>query len=165
MWLNNTPMHDAYDSFWAFRDFRGQRAPTVKTAGTDPVPSSQTMCWPTQPGTATSSTSFSITTGHTDGTGYKDYAKGINYDKVNAKLKLAVTPSNKARTLTVSRGQAKVSTLLKKDVAIPPGRRNTPTRLSLAFDGDFHRHQVERVSGRYRAATRQMGDFTGAKNA
>jgi hypothetical protein len=116
-------MHDAYDALWIFRDFRGQRVQVTKaltTAGSDRRLLDHVLA------DASSDKERLNVVLYYDwaygGTGYKDYAKELNYTKVNAKIKFTLLPTTKDRTLTVSRATGEGFEVIKKDIKIPANR-------------------------------------------
>jgi len=118
-----TPIHDAYDAFWIWRDFRGQRvacSKTLDTAGAPPrlldhlhADASRTA------GKLNALLYYDWAYG---GTGYKDYARGLAYPKVAVSLKLALPASPAARTLTISRATGEKFEAVKTAIPIPAGR-------------------------------------------
>lgn len=113
----NTPMHDAYDAFWIFRDFRGQRVETAKTTTVNAQLLDHMLVDATRDGDKLNIILYYDWA--YDGAGYKDYAKGLNYTKVNAKIKLALPAAAKDRVLTISRATGEGYEVLKKTVTVP----------------------------------------------
>ncbi len=58
-----------------------------------------------------------------DGTGYKDYAKGIAYPTVKVALKMALPPSSKQRSATISKATGEGTEIVKQGIVIPAGQK------------------------------------------
>ncbi len=127
-----TPMHDAYDSLWIFRDFRGARAQVEKTvpAGVAPKLTDHVLVDAVKDGNKLDAVLYYDWA--YGGTGYKDYAKGVCYDKVKVELKLAFAPSNKERTVTVSKATGEGFEIVKKDIKIPAGNSEYSDSIEIA---------------------------------
>ena len=140
IWLNGqnkgagapgTPMHDAYDAVWIFRDFRGDRAATTTTAAdTTGNLAKHVMADATASGDKLNLVMYYDWA--YGGQGYPNYKEGTLYSKVNAKVKLALTPSNKDRTLTLSRANGEGFDVVKKDVKIPAGQKEYTDTIEMA---------------------------------
>jgi hypothetical protein len=117
-----TPIHDAYDAFWIWRDFRGQRVAYAKTLGTKDA-SARLLDHLHLDGSRSVGKLNAILyyDWAYDGTGYKDYARGISYPKAKVALKLVLPPSDKPRKLTVAKATGEGFEVVKKDVAIAGG--------------------------------------------
>lgn len=129
----NTPMHDAYDAFWIFRDFRGQRVPVTKSLpakGTAEGLLNHVLADGTRDGDRLNAVLYYDWA--YDGTGYKDYAKGLNYSKVSVKVKLTLPPVAKERTLTISRATGEGFEILKKDIKVPAGQKEYTGTIEVA---------------------------------
>ncbi|HPD16786.1 MAG TPA: hypothetical protein PLE19_17705 [Planctomycetota bacterium] len=119
-----TPIHDAYDAFWIWRDFRGRRVATTKalaSADTSPRLLDHLHLDASENGGKLNALLYYGWA--YDGTGYKDYAKGIAYPRVKVSLKLALPPATAARNLTISRATGEGFEVLAKGVAIPAGAK------------------------------------------
>lgn len=116
-----TPMHDAYDAYWAFRDFRGSRAAVTKTvgAGTTPDIAPHILADASRDGDTLNAVLYYDWA--YDGTGFKDYAHGVNYPHAAVQVTLTFPPAARARTLTVSRATGEGFTTDKSSVQIPAG--------------------------------------------
>ena len=116
----HTPMHDAYDAFWIFRDFRGSRAAVEKTASDENAAALAHV----QADAARDGDTLNLVVYSDwayDGKGATDSARGIRFNKVNAAIELAFPASEKARTMTLSRATGEGFEIVKKDVAVPAG--------------------------------------------
>lgn len=127
----NTPMHDAYDAFWIFRDFRGDRAQTTTTA----AETAGNLVKHVLADAAANGDRLNVVMYYDwayGGQGYPNYKGGVLYNKVNAKVKLALTPSNKDRTLTLSRANGEGFEVVKKDVKIAAGQKEYTDTIEMA---------------------------------
>lgn len=99
-----TPMHDTYDALWSWRNFRGHRVSVTSSlvqADDSPQLLEHLPIDASRDGDRLSAVLYYDWA--YDGTGFKDYGKGINYPKVNVRLQLSFPPANRNRTLSVSR--------------------------------------------------------------
>lgn len=98
----NTPMHDAYDAFWIFRDFRGQRVQTTKqlAAGVSAGLAAHLLADATRDGDRVNAVLYYDWA--YDGTGYKDYVAGKAYPTVGVAVKLTVPPCAVDRDLVIA---------------------------------------------------------------
>ena len=98
-----TPMHDAYDAFWLWRDFRGTRASVDKTVTTPNATrlGDHLLADAASEGQAMNTVLY-FDWGH-DGEGVKDMTRGVRYNKARVKVKINLTTSRSARTLTIGR--------------------------------------------------------------
>ena len=128
----NTPMHDAYDAFWIFRDFRGQRLAVAKStaAGVTPKLLDHVLVDAVCNGDQLNAVLYYDWA--YDGTGYKDYAQGLNYAKVQVNLKLQLPAGLKGRKVTVSQATGEGFTVLKQDVPLKDGQQEYSDTLELA---------------------------------
>lgn len=124
----NTPMHDAYDAFWIFRDFRGTRAAVEKT-GDAAVVLPHVLADAARDGETLNLVVYYDWSGN--GGGFKDAATGAHYPKVDATLDLRFPASAKARRLTVSSATGEGFDTVKQDVAIPVGATSHTETLGL----------------------------------
>ncbi len=113
-----TPMHDAYDSFWAWRDFRGSRAP-VQVSSPSPGLASHLFADAAREGD-TLSTVLYFDRGY-DGTGWSDFARGIHFNHARVSLNIKLPPSARARTLTMSRATGEGFEILPQTATVPAG--------------------------------------------
>jgi uncharacterized membrane protein len=122
------PMHDAYDAFWLFRDFRGARVPASVSTPSDGL-GAHLHADAVREGDKVNAV-FYYDWAY-DGTGFKDYAKGLNYAKVQAKIQIELTPSNRARVLTISRATGEGFQVLPQQVPIAAGQKTVEYSLEL----------------------------------
>ncbi|OPZ30881.1 MAG: hypothetical protein BWZ02_00526 [Lentisphaerae bacterium ADurb.BinA184] len=116
----NTPMHDAYDAFWIFRDFRGERVATTRRAPGSEGLLGHVLADATRNGDKLNAVLYYDWA--YDGTGYKDYKAGVNYGTVRAQITLAFPPAGKERRLALSRATGTGFEVVRKDVKIAPGQ-------------------------------------------
>ena len=115
-----TPMHDAYDAFWIFRDFRGARAAVEKTASEENAAAlAHVQADATRDGDALNLVVYCDWA--YDGKGATDSARGLRFNKVRASLELSFPASSKARVMTISRATGEGFEVVKKDIAVPAG--------------------------------------------
>ena len=128
-----SPMHDSYDAFWIWRDFRGERvqADTRLEAEdvTEKLLKHVRVSGSVGQNKATAVLYYDWAYG---GTGYKDFAKGLNYAKVAVDLKLVLPPSDKERTVTVSKATGEGFEIIKKDVKVPAGQKEYADTIEIA---------------------------------
>src|SRR6202011_2337530 len=83
------PMHDAYDAFWTWKDFRGERVESkAELAGKDVC---DKLLEHLRIDASRSDDALNTILYYDwayDGTGFKDYTRGLNYPKVKVNLKL-----------------------------------------------------------------------------
>jgi len=120
----NTPMHDAYDAFWIFKDFRGARAAVEKEdAGkfarhvhADAIVDGKKMNVVLY---------YDWAYG---GEGYTDYESGTRYTKIGAEIKLDFPKELAgAKKMTISKATGEGFAVVKDNVAIPAGANYTMT--------------------------------------
>ena len=115
----NTPMHDAYDAFWIFRDFRGDRVAVEKTGeGLDALLPHVLADGTRQGDKLNLVLYYDWTCG---GNGFEDYAAGRRYPKVKAKVALTFPAVKKDRVLTIARANGEGFDFVRKDVKIAAG--------------------------------------------
>ena len=118
-----TPIHDAYDAFWIWRDFRGRRVASTKTLDTQGAAPGLLdhlhLDGSRSPGKLNAVVYYDWAYG---GTGYKDYVRGLNYPKITVTLRLLLPTTAKERKLTVSAATGEGFRVVRKGVAIPGGR-------------------------------------------
>jgi hypothetical protein len=129
------PMNDAYDALWIWRDYRGQRVEVDTQLDTKSEGVSTQLLQHVH-------VAGSVGTNKADavlyydwaygGTGYKDIATGINYAKVTVDLKLLLPPSNKERTVTLSKATGEKFEIVKKDIKIPAGKTEYSDTIEIA---------------------------------
>ena len=122
-----TPMHDAYDAFWLFRDFRGNRvAANVSTpvAGLDRHIHADA---------ARDDDAVNAVIYYDWGTGggWGDAATGRKYPRVQTQLKMTMPPVNRARTLTISRATGEGFEIVGAPVQVKAGATSVETNLTL----------------------------------
>jgi len=118
-----TPMHDAYDAFWLWRDFRGHRVAVNETAGQNtPAQLLEHLhADATREGDRLGVVLYSDWA--YDGTGFKDYGRGVNYSQTRVHLRLALPPSTRTRTLTLSRATGTGFDIVGAPIQIPAGQK------------------------------------------
>lgn len=118
------PMHDSYDAFWSWKDFRGERVETrTELVGTDVT---EKILKHLHADASKGDAALNVVLYYDwayGGTGFKDFAKGLNYPKVKVNLKLQLPDGLKGRKLTISQATGEGFTDLKKDVVIPDGKK------------------------------------------
>ena len=118
-----TPMHDSYDAFWLWRDFRGSRVAVSKTARQSTlVPLLEHL----HADAARDGDKLNVVLycdWAYEGSGFKDYARGINYAQTRVRLRLALPPATRGRTLTVSRATGSGFETIGAPLAIPAGQK------------------------------------------
>ena len=67
-----------------------------------------------------------------DGTGYKDYVRGVNYPTVKVDLALRITPSDKERTLTISKATGEGFQVVKQNVKVAAGQKEVAETIDIA---------------------------------
>ena len=126
----NTPMHDAYDALWAFRDFRGPRVPvTVQAPGVTPQLLNHVKADAVCNGGKVNVVLYYDWA--YDGTGYKDYAKGVQYARINTTLQLTLPKSAQARTVTLSSATGEGYKTEQLPVTVAPGQQSMTVPLTL----------------------------------
>jgi len=119
-----TPIHDAYDAYWIWRNFRGQRQQCTKTLDTKDVsPKLLDHVWADASRDGEKLNALLYYDWAYGGTGYKDYAKGLNYPRVTIKARLLLSTSGKDRTLTICKATGEGSSVVKKGVPVPAGAK------------------------------------------
>jgi hypothetical protein len=118
------PMHDAYDAFWIWKDFRGCRVEsTIKLVGNEP----SEKLLPHLHVDASRSDAALNTVLYYDwaygGTGFKDYARGLNYPKVKANLRLMLPPGFQGKKLTIAQAGGEGFSDLATGITIAGGQR------------------------------------------
>jgi hypothetical protein len=127
-----TPMHDAYDALYLFRDFRGERVPVESAVSGD---TSQGVLGHLHADATRSGDKLSIVLYSDwayDGTGFKDYARGVNYPKTRVLVRLQLPSSNRARTLTITRATGEGFAPVGAPVPIAAGQREIEQIVELA---------------------------------
>ena len=66
------------------------------------------------------------------GTGYKNYARGLNYPKVQVNLKLLLPPGLRGKKLTISQATGEGFADLQRDVVLADGQRQYEGSLQIA---------------------------------
>jgi uncharacterized membrane protein len=118
------PIHDTYDAYWIWRNFRGQRhasTKALKTAGAPPGLLDHLWVVASRAGGKLAALLYYDWA--YDGTGYKDYAKGINCPKVSVQLRMALPDGLKGRKATISRATGEGFEVVRQGIAIPDGAR------------------------------------------
>ena len=114
-----TPMHDAYDAFWIFRDFRGDRAPVRKTSADAAAVLPHVVADAVRSGDKLNAVVyFDWAYGLA---GIPDTARGVNYAKVKAAVKLDFPASKRERKLTISKATGEGFSVVKQDVVVAAG--------------------------------------------
>jgi hypothetical protein len=114
-----TPMHDAYDALWLFRDFRGARVPvavSTPVVGLADHLHADATC---------DGEKINLVLYYDwayDGTGFKNYARGFNYNRAQATIKIKFPASPRARVLTVSCATGEGFETLPQTVAVAAGQ-------------------------------------------
>lgn len=127
------PMHDSYDAFWIWKDFRGQRVETAKTL--DPPDATPKLLDHLHLDASRSGDKLSAVLYYDwayDGTGFKDYAKGLQYTAVKVDLKMVLPPSDKERTVTIRKATGEGFEVLKRDGRVPAGAKDHTETLQVA---------------------------------
>jgi uncharacterized membrane protein len=122
--VKGTPMHDAYDAFWLFRDFRGQRVAiekTIETKNVNPHLADHVLADAARDGDRLNLVLYYDWA--YDGTGYKDFAHGLNFKRARVNVKLALPADGRDRKLTISRADGESTEVVKKDVPIAAGQK------------------------------------------
>jgi hypothetical protein len=99
----STPMHDAYDAFYLFRNFRGNRIPVEKVIAGDTPPKLLDHLY--ADGDKLNAVIYSDWAD--DGNGFKDYKRGIHYSKTRVKMRFTLPPSTRVRSLIITRATGK----------------------------------------------------------
>jgi hypothetical protein len=112
-------MHDAYDAFWIFRDFRGDRAPVRKTSADAAAVLPHVVADAVRSGDKLNAVVyFDWAYGLA---GIPDTARGVNYAKVEAAVKLDFPASKRERKLTISKATGEGFSVVKQDVVVAAG--------------------------------------------
>ncbi|MCY3021597.1 MAG: hypothetical protein NTW87_21495 [Planctomycetota bacterium] len=128
-----TPMHDAYDAFWIWKDFRGERVESRKTLAGNDV--SEKLLHHVHADASTGDGRFNAVLYYDwayGGTGYKDFARGLAYPKVKVNLKLQLPEALMGKKLTLSEATGQGFSDLKKDVPIPDGQKEYTDSIEMA---------------------------------
>ncbi|MGA2068298.1 MAG: hypothetical protein ABSG86_25220 [Thermoguttaceae bacterium] len=127
------PMHDAYDAYWLFRDFRGRRAAVEKTLLTkDAGPGLAGHVWADAARNGDKLCLVLYYDWAYDGSGYKDYTRGLNFSRMNVRVQLAFPAVGRARKLAISRADGEGTAVVKQNVAIAPGQTGYSDTIELA---------------------------------
>ncbi len=125
----NTPMHDAYDALWVFRDFRGERAHVSKNSEAAAV-------LPHVMADATRSGEKLNTVVYFDWAyglvGIPDTAAGVNYNKVKVDIKLSFPAAGRDRKLSISQATGEGFSVVKKDIVVAAGATSYENAFELA---------------------------------
>ena len=127
------PMHDAYDAFWTWKDFRGQRVDTQTAVVSKNVTDKllKHIYADSAKGEAGLNTVLYYDWSY-DGTGFKDYTKGANYAKVKVHLKMLLPEGLKGKKLTISQATGEGFSDLKKDVELKDGQKEFSDTVEIA---------------------------------
>ena len=123
-----TPMHDAYDAFWAWRDFRGARVP-VAISSSMQAEQPHLLADAARDGDKINVVCY-FDQGY-DGTGWTDFSKSIAYTKARVTLDLKVPPVKTARSLTISRTNSENFAVEPTTIPIKAGQTEVKTDLEL----------------------------------
>jgi len=118
-----SPMHDAYDAFWIWKDFRGQRVDASVSATGETSPKINDFVQAAGAVDGAKLNAVLLYDWAYDGTGFKDYAKGINYNKITVTLKLEIPPATTDRTLTISSANGEGFKVLQQGIKVPANAR------------------------------------------
>jgi uncharacterized membrane protein len=127
------PMHDAYDAFWLWRDFRGERVKAEVTLA-DPAVTAKLLQHVSVAGSTLNGKSSAVLYygWAYGGDGFKDFVKGVNYAKIAVDLKLVLPPSDKERKLTVSRATGEGFEIVKQGVKVAAGQKEVSETIEVA---------------------------------
>lgn len=99
-----TPMHDAYDAFWLWRDFRGHRFPVVKTVKTRESTAKLSDHLLAEAARDGETMNIVLYLDWSDnGAGLRDATLGVRYNRARVNVKMQMEPSKRVRTLTIGR--------------------------------------------------------------
>ena len=126
----NSPMHDAYDSFWIFRDFRGAKAKVAVESDAGPNLLRHVYADAAADGERLDAVVY-YDFGYA-GAGYADFAAGTRVSAVEAKVRLSFPPSGKARTLSISKADGEGFETLAETREIAAGATEAEVALSIA---------------------------------
>lgn len=114
----NTPMHDAYDAFWIFKDFRGARVAVTKS-----VPGDGNIVNHIHADATVNDKQGNVVIYYDwayDGGGYKDYANGTRYTTVEATVNLSFA-QDRPRFATISKATGEGFEVIRENIEIPAG--------------------------------------------
>jgi len=126
------PMHDAYDAFWTWRNFRGERVEIKKELVGKDV--SEKLLDHVHADASRGEGGLNTVLYYDwayGGTGYKDFVKGLNYPKVKVNLKLKLPEGLKGRTLTISQATGEGFSDLKKGSPLQDGQKEYAESIDL----------------------------------
>jgi len=124
-----TPMHDAYDAFWLWRDFRGARVPLQKTVATPDAPASLTDHLLADAAREGDQLNVVLYADWRLGEGVASATR--NYRKARVRLHLQLPPSNRARTLTLSRATGEGFENIGAPLSIPATQKEIEQTLEI----------------------------------
>ncbi|HUT00958.1 MAG TPA: hypothetical protein VM031_00780, partial [Phycisphaerae bacterium] len=119
-----TPIHDTYDAFWIWRDFRGRRVRTAKTLTTPGA--APRLLDHLHVDASTSGQRLNAMLYYDwayGGTGFKDFAKGANYPRVKVRLRLLLPEGLAGKAVTISQATGEGFKVIKKDVRLDKGQK------------------------------------------
>lgn len=111
------PMHDAYDAIWMFRDFRGQRVSVTGSTPNAPGLDAHILADAARDGEKLNIVLY-FDRG-ADGSGWKDFSRGVQYTKTRITLSAKVAPSKTARTLSISRANGEGFESSPEQITVP----------------------------------------------
>ena len=120
-----TPMHDAYDAFWLFRDFRGNRAQAEVASLVEGLASHIHAAAARDGDTVNAVLYYDWGTGG----GYADASTGRKYPRVKTTLRLTLPPVNRARTMTISRATGEGFETVDTPTVVKAGAKVVETEL------------------------------------
>ena len=120
------PMHDAYDAFWIFRDFRGARA-AVETSADNAKLAARVHADATVDGAKHNVVLYYDWA--YGGDGFKDYEKGVRHPSVEATVNLSFVAGETTlpRTMTISKATGEGFEVVRQGVPVPAGDKHTLT--------------------------------------
>lgn len=129
-----TPMHDAYDSYWIFKDFRGTRVPVTKslTAADMAGPMSGFLPHMLADGSRDGDVLSAVLyyDWAYDAGGYTDFARAVRYPVASVQARLLFPAATRDRILTISRATGEGFAIVNSGIKIPAGQ----TELTQSID-------------------------------
>lgn len=129
---HGAPMHDAYDAFWIFRDFRGRRVDVDVGIGDGISPGLERHLHADAAANGDALCAVLYYDWAYEGEGYADFAEGVRYPAVETKVKLSFPAAGHPRTLSLSRANGEGFEILPETHPIPAGETSFEIEVELS---------------------------------